>query len=88
MAYVSNESGRIGVYVTGFPEPVGKWQVSTNGGNFPVWRRDGRELFYRQPDGMLMAVPIGPGNDFAPGNPDPAVPAAGAPRRVRGGHVL
>ena len=49
MAYASNESGRDRVYVTGFPEPIGKWQVSTNGGNFPVWRRDGRELFYRRP---------------------------------------
>ena len=69
MAYTSNESGRRGVYVTRFPEPSGKWQVSTNGGSFPVWRRDGRELFYRAPDGKLMAVPVGPGADFAPGTP-------------------
>ena len=47
MAYSSNESGRQDVYVTRFPEPGGKWPVSTNGGGFPVWRRDGRELFYR-----------------------------------------
>ena len=71
MAYTSNEAGRIGVYVTSFPEPSGKWMLSTDGGNFPVWRRDGRELFYRRPDGMLMAVPIAPGNDFAPGTPIP-----------------
>ena len=71
IAYSSNESGRLGVYVTGFPEPVGKWQVSTNGGNFPIWRRDGRELFYRAPDGTLMAVPVAEGPDFAPGTPIP-----------------
>ena len=71
MAYASNESGRVGVYVTRFPEPGGKWQVSTNGGSFPVWRRDSRELFYRAADGKLMAVPVGPGSDFAPGAPIP-----------------
>jgi Tol biopolymer transport system component len=71
MAYTSNESGRQGVYVTRFPEPGGKWQVSTNGGAFPVWRRDGRELFYRAADGKLMAVPVAPGSDFAPGAPIP-----------------
>ncbi len=71
MAYSSNESGSQGVYVTRFPEPGGKWQVSTNGGNFPVWRRDGRELFYRAFDGKIMAVPIAPGSDFTPGAPIP-----------------
>jgi Tol biopolymer transport system component len=71
MAYSSNESGRLNVYVTRFPDAGSKWPVSTNGGAFPVWRRDGRELFYRAPDGMLMAVPVAPGPDFAPGSPIP-----------------
>ena len=71
MAYASNESGRGDVYVTRFPEPLGKWQVSTSGGGFPVWRRDGRELFYRGSDGTLMAVPVAPGSDFAAGAPIP-----------------
>ena len=64
MAYSSNESGRGDVYVTRFPEPGGKWQVSTNGGGFPVWSRDGRELFYRGSDGTLMAVPIAAGSEL------------------------
>jgi len=67
MAYSSNESGSLEVYVTRFPEPRGKWLVSTNGGAFPVWRRDGRELFYRAADGKLMAVPLASGSEFAPG---------------------
>jgi eukaryotic-like serine/threonine-protein kinase len=71
MAYSSDESGNLGVYVTRFPEPRGKWLVSTNGGNFPVWRRDSRELFYRAADGKLMAVPVAPGADFVPGVPIP-----------------
>jgi len=69
MAYSSNESGRQNVYVTRFPQPAGKWLVSTSGGAFPVWRRDSRELFYRAPHGTLMAVPVAPGEDFAPGAP-------------------
>ncbi len=59
------------VYVTRFPKPVGKWLVSTSGGGYPVWRRDSRELFYLASDGKLMAVPVGPGADFAPGAPMP-----------------
>jgi Tol biopolymer transport system component len=81
MAYTSDEAGKPGVYVTRFPEPGGKWQVSTNGGGFPVWRRDSRELFYRALDGTLMAVPVAPGADFAPGAPI----ALFQPRAVIGG---
>jgi hypothetical protein len=69
MAYTSNESGREGVYVTSFPKAGRKWLASTNGGDFPVWRRDGRELFYRASDATLMAVPVAPGADFMPGAP-------------------
>jgi Tol biopolymer transport system component len=71
MAYASNESGRVEVFVTRFPEANGKWPVSTNGGNFPVWRHDSRELYYRSPDGTLMAVPIAATDDFRAGTPVP-----------------
>jgi Tol biopolymer transport system component len=79
MAYSSNESGSRGVYVTRFPDAGGKWSVSPKGGAFPIWRRDGRELFYRAPGGQLMAVPIAGGPEFQPGvavplfNPSAAV---------------
>ena len=46
VAYVSQESGRSEVFVTQFPGPKGKWQISTNGGSEPIWRRDGKALFY------------------------------------------
>jgi serine/threonine-protein kinase len=39
----------------------GQWQVSNAGGVQPRWARSGRELFYRAPDGALMAVPVKPG---------------------------
>jgi dipeptidyl aminopeptidase/acylaminoacyl peptidase len=68
VAYVSNESGRSEVYVRSFPDGAGKWQVSSNGGAFPRWRRDGSELYYV--DGTtLMAVPVSPGQGFVAGTP-------------------
>jgi hypothetical protein len=57
LAYCSNESGRPQVYVQAFPAPGPKVQVSSDGGTDPVWRRDGRELFYRNGDSM-MGVPV------------------------------
>jgi Tol biopolymer transport system component len=57
-AYQSNESGRNEVYVAPFPGPGGKWQISTAGGSFPRWRRDGRELYYLAPDNNLMAASV------------------------------
>jgi hypothetical protein len=41
-----------------FPDPAGKWQISNDGGSEPLWRADGRELFYVRPDKRLIAVPI------------------------------
>jgi Tol biopolymer transport system component len=58
IAYMSNESGREEVYVQSFPEPGGKWQVSTRGGSDPVWRPDGRELFYLSADQQMMSMPV------------------------------
>ena len=54
LAYCSNESGRPQVYVQAFPGPGAKVQVSSEGGTDPVWRRDGRELFYRNGDSMMV----------------------------------
>ncbi len=56
LAYDSNESGSVEVYVRPFPGPGGKWQVSTGGGRYPKWSRNGKELFYRTMDNKIMAV--------------------------------
>ena len=56
VAYQSNESGRLEVYVRPF-EGAGKWQVSEGGGSFPRWSGDGRQLFFRDAEG-IMSVPI------------------------------
>jgi eukaryotic-like serine/threonine-protein kinase len=58
VAYASNESQRPEVYIAPFPGPGGKRQFSTAGGNFPRWRRDGREIFFADLDGQLMGVEI------------------------------
>jgi eukaryotic-like serine/threonine-protein kinase len=58
MAYSSSESGRFEVYVTGFPGGGAKWQVSTSGGSFPSWRRDGKELFLLDAADNMMAVDV------------------------------
>ena len=59
-AYQSNEFGRNEIFVRSFPPSAAKWQVSTEGGSQPRWRRDGRELFYLAADGRLMSVLITP----------------------------
>jgi serine/threonine-protein kinase len=62
LAYQTNSSGRNEISVRPFPNVGdGQWQVSNAGGVQPRWARSGRELFYRAPDGALMAVPVNPG---------------------------
>ncbi|MBK5290649.1 MAG: PD40 domain-containing protein [Acidobacteriia bacterium] len=58
LAYTSDESGSYQVYVTSFPKADEKIQVSRDGGGQPRWRKDGKELFYRAPDGRVMAADI------------------------------
>ena len=58
VAYSSNESGSPETYVVSFPAGSGKWQVSTAGGFWPRWRRDGRELFFVTTEGQMMAAGI------------------------------
>jgi serine/threonine-protein kinase len=54
MAYQSNESGKDEVYVRPFPDvSKGQWQVSTNGGDSPLWSPDGQELFYRSGESFI-----------------------------------
>jgi Tol biopolymer transport system component len=65
-AYQSDETGRSEVWIDRFPERGERFRVSAEGGTAPVWRRDGKELFYVSPAGDLMAVPIDMASDRAP----------------------
>jgi eukaryotic-like serine/threonine-protein kinase len=83
LAYVSDESGRAEVYLQ--PYPAGeRLAVSTAGGSGPVWRRDGKALFYQGLDAgvsKMMAVTVTPdGASLALGRP-----TALFDQRVRGG---
>jgi serine/threonine protein kinase len=57
LAYTSDESGHNEIYVESIPAGRKRWQVSTEGGNWPLWRRDGKELYYRQ-GREVMVVPV------------------------------
>ena len=69
IAFVSTESGEAEIYVQAYPEPRGRWMVSTAGGDKPVWSRDGTELFYPTETGELMAVEVEAGDTFRAGTP-------------------
>ena len=58
VAYTSDESGNIEVYVAAFPSGEGKWQISNGGGVYPLWGPDGKELYFAQPSGPLMSAKI------------------------------
>jgi Tol biopolymer transport system component/predicted Ser/Thr protein kinase len=69
MAYASNETGTMEIYVCSFPIGNGKWQVSNGGGEEPKWRQDGKELFYLSTEGKMMAVAVTVGASFEAGSP-------------------
>jgi serine/threonine protein kinase len=76
VAYEGHESGRPEIYVQAFPGPVGKWQVSTDGGNEPQWSPDGRTIFYLALDGRLTRVAVEAGRS------DPEGFEAGVPESL------
>ena len=59
LAYESDKSGQLEIYVRPFPGvDDGEWRVSTGGGRQPVWTRNGNELFYVARDGSLLTVSV------------------------------
>ncbi len=68
LAYASNETGRYEVYVRPFPEVnARRVQVSQSGGTEPRWAHTGRELFYRNGTGALVAASVAPAAAFTLG---------------------
>jgi len=69
LTYYSGENGRNEVYVQPFPQTGAKWQISTEGGRQPMWRRDGKELFFVSDARKFYAVDIKAGDTFEYGIP-------------------
>ena len=69
IAYATNRSGRFEVEVTSFPVPGPRHLVTVDGGGYPRWRADGRELYFLSPDARLMAATFSPGSPPAIGSP-------------------
>jgi len=56
IAYASSEQGRVQVYVRPFPHGSGVWPVSIDGGTYPLWSQNGKELFFEAEDNRIMVV--------------------------------
>jgi len=55
LAYQSDQTGRMEVYVQAYPVAGGRVPVSLQGGTEPAWAHSGRELFYRAGDSLMVA---------------------------------
>ena len=58
LAYISDESGQVEIYVESFPDHGGKTRISPSGGRRPRWGPTGRELFYIDAAGMLVVATL------------------------------
>jgi hypothetical protein len=89
LAYQSNESGVLEVYVRPFPNiEGGRWQISTGGGVKPAWSRTGKELFYMPlpttPGGKMMSTTIQTSPVFDYTKPQPLFDASSYSLGTRG----
>jgi Tol biopolymer transport system component len=71
LVYQSNESGPSQVYLQPFPGPGERLRLSIDGGRQPKWRADGKEIYYLNPDGMLMAQTLRLGERVESDEPQP-----------------
>jgi WD40 repeat protein len=69
VAYLGNETGSYELYITPFPSGGAKWQVSERGGNVPIWRGDGRELYYQSGNDLVAVQVREAGSGIELGNP-------------------
>ncbi len=75
LAYASDESGHLEVYVVPFPGPGGKWQISASGGTGAIWAGND-EINYLTTDNRIMSVALKRNGDSL---------QIGAPQPVYGG---
>jgi serine/threonine protein kinase len=75
IVYVSDETGTPEIYVRSLPGPGGAVRVSAAGGTSPVWRSDGKALFYVAPNAETMEVDVRLGEGLVLSSPRVAVRA-------------
>lgn len=84
VAYMSDQSGRMEVYVRPFVPAAGReLQVSTDGGIHPAWSPDGTEVYYLNPEGAMMAAPVTVTGSAV----EPGTPVRLFPTRIFGGGI-
>jgi serine/threonine-protein kinase len=71
VAYQSTESGRDEIYVTGYPGPRGKWQISSDGGVTPTWSKARQELLFARGAEIMVAPYTIEGDSFRAEKPHP-----------------
>ena len=71
VAYQSNASGRYEIVVRPFPGKDPARTISRDGGKYPRWRGDGKELFFVSPTGNMMAAAFDPTSGVSHGDPQP-----------------
>jgi serine/threonine protein kinase/Tol biopolymer transport system component len=70
VAYASDESGQQEIYITTFPEGKSKWRVSANGGAYPAWSENGKELFFKDLTDSIFVCAVTPkGSEVEVGTP-------------------
>jgi serine/threonine protein kinase len=69
LAYYGTESGRAEIYVLELAEGGGRWQISSEGGRYPQWSADMKELYYFTPNWDFISVPISNSGTFDIGKP-------------------
>ncbi|MCU1308732.1 MAG: serine/threonine protein kinase, partial [Acidobacteriaceae bacterium] len=72
--FQATDSGGPEIYVMPYPGLDGRFQISTSGGVQPLWRRDGKEIFFVDTEGRLMSVAIKSFQPFTAGNPETLFP--------------
>ena len=71
IAYTTDRSGRFEVEVGSFPIPSARHPISLEGGGYPRWRADGRELYFLSANSRMMAVAVTPGDPPVFSRPQP-----------------
>jgi Tol biopolymer transport system component len=69
IVYRSGEPGKRGIWVRPFPGPGGQWQVSAGADEFPIWSRNGHQLFFLTDNRIMVADYTATGDSFVAGKP-------------------